>query len=128
MSWESRGKHGLRFYYRARRREGRIIKSCMGSGQAANVSWQLDLADRAQRKRARAQEREELAEFAAVADQVAEFCDFADLITRAALLIAGYHRPLQGSWRKRHGRKSASCSHSTVAANTGEVCSNRSGG
>ena len=85
MSWESRGKHGVRFYYRVQRRAGRLVKTCMGSGQAGQIAWQFDLADRAQRRRAREQDSEELAKFAAVADQVVAFCHYADVLTRAVL-------------------------------------------
>src|SRR4051794_40117551 len=106
MAWEVR--NGLRYYYRAARREGRTIKHYVGRGPAAELAARLDA--RARRERARAAEalRAEEGRCAEADRASGEFDAMYDLLVSAALHAAGFHRHRSGPWRRRrHGRAAA---------------------
>ena len=104
MAWEKRGRHARRYFYLSRRVGQKVRKVYMGSGANAHQSEQLDADARAERKRAREQERRLLAQYDAVAREIAEFSRYAELLARAVLIEAGFHRHKMGAWRRRRGR------------------------
>ena len=98
MAWEARG--GCRFYYRVVRDDGRVRRLYLGNGPVAELAARDAELRRAERQaRARSQARLEAAEAAS-----RELAELADLLVRAALVAAGYHRHDRGNWRKRRER------------------------
>lgn len=103
MAWEKRGSKG-RFYYRARKVDGQVVKEFVGQGPAAENIAKID-----------AQERVLLAKkcetfWASVGDHrqcdaiAGELNRCMDRIVRAGLLAIGYHVHSRSSWRKRRER------------------------
>ncbi len=98
MSYETR--RGQKYYYRARRVQGRVVKNYVGKGAAATRA----AAEVAQRNLDRlVQRRRELA----LENRLALFLDEFDLFwtasgraLRIALLAHNYHRR-RGEWRRR---------------------------
>ena len=97
MGWENR--EGGRYYYRAWRCEGRVVKEYVGSGPMAQLAERMDLAERekttqrmgrAKARRARIQQADAL---------VTTLAEVTDLLARAALLEAGYRQHHRGEWR-----------------------------
>src|SRR5947207_3921718 len=97
MPWES-GPRGRPYYTRTRRENGRVIREYVGVGQEGRQAAEEDEARRRQVEAERDAAR-------ALAEDVQKLAEFADLLARAALLAAGYHRPNRGPWRKRRVRK-----------------------
>ena len=100
--WESRGQR--RYFYRHVRVGGRPRRLYAGTGQAAELAATADALRRLNRE---VEARERLAE--PVRQREAEapllrLCDVTDVLARAALLAADYHRHARGSWRRRRGR------------------------
>ena len=98
MAWENRGNG--RYYYKKRRIGGRVVSEYIGSGALAGL---IAYQDQEEQKRREAQrellrlKREREAEQEAMINQVD---DYARTVTKAALLLAGYH-PHKGQWRRR---------------------------
>ena len=98
MAWEARG--GGRYYYKVSRDDGRVRRLYLGNGAVAELGARDAELRRAERRaRARSQARLEAAEAA-----TRELAELADLLARAALVAAGYHRHDRGNWRKRRER------------------------
>jgi hypothetical protein len=103
MGLEKRG--GRSYYYTAERVGGRVVKHYIGSGRVAAIAAQLTATWRAERTAERDAERaadrrarKELADLDAA---LAPLDELADLLARAALLAAGFHRHHRGEWRRR---------------------------
>jgi hypothetical protein len=102
VSWERRGDR--RYYYAAGRRDGRVVKRCLGAGAVAELT--ATLHEQARRDRAAAAaalraEQERLAELDRRGRDLDRRCA---LLVEAHLLLAGFHRPNYGPWRRRRGR------------------------
>ncbi len=97
MPWES-GPRGRPYYTRTRREDGRVIREYIGVGQEGKRAAEEDDARRRQAEADREAER-------ALAEDIESLSELADLLARAALLAAGYHRPNRGPGRKRRVRK-----------------------
>jgi hypothetical protein len=98
VAWEARG--GGRYYYRVVRDGGRVRRLYLGNNPVAELAARDAELRRAERQaRAHSQGRLEAAE--AVTRELAELTD---LLARAALVVAGYHRHDRGAWRKRRER------------------------
>jgi hypothetical protein len=102
MGWESRG--GRAYYYRGRRAGGRVVKEYVGAGPAADLVARHDALARDRRQAEAEAARRTADELAALDAAVAPLDELTDLVARAALLSAGYHRPNRGPWRKRRAR------------------------
>ena len=102
MPWETRLR-GYAYYTRTRRENGRRIREYIGIGQEARRAAEEDEARRRQVEADRDAAR-------ALAEDVQTLSELAELLARAALLAAGYHRPNRGPWRKRRVRKKPSAS------------------
>jgi hypothetical protein len=103
MGWEAR-ERGTRYYTRSRREGNRVVREYVGTGPLADLAAFQDEADRLRREeeaRAWRKEREDLEDLDATAGELFEL---AEILTRAALLVAGYRQHNRGEWRKPRGR------------------------
>ncbi len=98
MAWEER--KGNHYYYQSERSEdGRVVKKYIGSGEIAETIAHADETRRRAREARRAQEREELERLEALAAPILEIDQAADILARAHLVAAGYHKR-KGEWRR----------------------------
>ena len=108
MSWENR-EGGGRYYTRSHREGGRIVREYVGVGPVAELIAQADALERERREEEARAWREEREDLDALDARTRELDEFAELLTRAALLAAGYRQHERGEWRKlRERNKSAS--------------------
>ena len=101
MAWQV--VDGRKYYYRATRLAGRPVRRYVGA--AGSPAAELAAADADQRRLQReAAARERLAEQARQREAEAplvRLCAASDVLTRAALLAAGFHQHHRGQWRRR---------------------------
>jgi hypothetical protein len=95
MGWE-RG----RYYTRSRKVKGRVVRQYVGCGRTGKLAARADERRRAQRLAEAAAWVQEKRHLAAVDEAVSDLCGLADLVSCAALLAVGYHRPKR-QWRKK---------------------------
>ncbi len=100
MGWD-RG----RYYTRSERVNGRVVRQYVGCGKAGELAAEMDARERAQRKAEAQENREEQARYQALDDQLAALDELADMMSRAALVAAGYHQHHRGEWRRKRVRK-----------------------
>jgi hypothetical protein len=99
MPWELRGR---RFYYtRSKRLNGRVVREYIGTGAIAELAAAADLLRQGDRRAAAAALRGEQARWRAALAPLLELSRAVDVVVRAALLAAGYHRHSRSSWRKK---------------------------
>ena len=101
MSWEQRGSAKHRYYYRARKINGKVIKHCLGRGVPARLAARQDAKRRAIREAERAAilaERQQMTEPELIMDELDQT---STLLLEATLLGGNYHRHNYGVWRKR---------------------------
>ena len=107
VAWELRPS-GRRYYYRARRVRGRVVKEYVGGGQLAVHASRTDGArrDRAAQERAELLERlRQLDATHAPVDKALRALEEAtDAQLHAAYEAAGFHRHCRGEWRRKRGR------------------------
>jgi hypothetical protein len=99
MPWSQAGKR--RYFYRSERRDGRPVRVYVGAGEAAELAAaaeDLRRLDRAIDARERLEEQVRLQEAEA---PLLELCEATDVLARAALTAAGFHRHSRGEWRRR---------------------------
>jgi hypothetical protein len=99
MGLERRG--GRSYYYTAERVGGRVVKCYIGSGRVAAIAAQFDAIRRQERDAEQAAVRRARDELAALDAAVTPLDELADLLARAAMLAAGFHRHHRGEWRRR---------------------------
>jgi hypothetical protein len=99
MAWESRNGRG-RYYTRSHRENGRIVREYVGTGETAERIAALDAAHRATREAERAALRAEREAALALDAELASLHRTVDILTRGALLAAGFERHKR-QWRKR---------------------------
>ena len=104
MAWETRNGTG-RYYTRSVKRDGRVCREYIGQGPVAEAIAQLDGLDRDRREFEHWQQREAERQRSAQDEQVRDFCEQVDLLTRLALVSAGYHQHDRGEWRRRRGEE-----------------------
>jgi|SRR6516165_914907 hypothetical protein len=92
-----------RYYTRSRKLNGRVVREYVGSGEVARLVAQLDMIEREKREAERAGLRMERGELEALDARVKEMHRTADLLARAALVVAGFHQHHRGEWRKKRG-------------------------
>ncbi len=97
--WESRERGGL-YYTRTRREGGRVVREYVGTGPFAELAAQYDALDRLRREEEARVWREERERLEALDAETRELNDLAELLTRAALLAAGYRQHERGEWRR----------------------------
>ena len=98
MGWEDR--NGNSYYYRKRREGKRVISEYMGGGLSGQFAEILDMEDRQEADYRRRELGEQKLQAAPIDNQVNEIEEYTRTITRACLLLAGYHTH-KGQWRKR---------------------------
>ncbi len=100
--WERRERGGL-YYTRSRKVGGRVVREYVGSGPLAELAARMDTLERRQREEEAKAWREEKERLEALDGPVEELCEAAEVLARAALVVAGYHQHKRGEWRKRRG-------------------------
>ena len=98
MAWERRG--GNLYYYQAEREDGRVRKRYIGAGEAAELVAHADATIRRTRTERRKRARAELEGSRRLASAGDELNDAAEVLARAEMLAAGYHKR-KGEWRRR---------------------------
>ncbi len=99
MAWEAR-KRGGRYYTRSRKVAGRVIREYVGAGVLGEIAALEDEYKRRCREEEAAYWREERERLDAFDREARELDDLAELLTRAALLEAGYRQHERGEWRR----------------------------
>lgn len=103
MGWEPR--NGGVYFYRAARRDGRVVRTYLGNGAAAALAAEIDAEAKARRRaeaEALAAERARLAPADGVMAALDRACR---LVLEAALLADGYRRRNYSRWRRRRVRQ-----------------------
>jgi hypothetical protein len=98
MAWEDR--NGRRYYYRKRREGRRVVSEYIGAGVAGELSAMLDAEDRSISRQDRAAWQATKQSADDLATQARRVEKFTKALTRAALMLSGYHAPSR-EWRKR---------------------------
>jgi len=107
MAWERRERGGL-YYTRSKKVNGRIVREYVGGGLLGEVSARMDANERRQREEEASLWREERERLEALDGLTEGLYEAAEVLTRAALVAAGYHQHRRGEWRrKRRGRQSS---------------------
>lgn len=114
MGWEWRGTN--RYYYRARKVNGRTVKEYVGTGEIAHLCAQMDVLESQRAELDRLEKQWAWADFteglAGVEAVVSGLCRQSGAIVAAALTAAGYHQHKRGEWRKKRMAKN----NTTLAA------------
>src|SRR5215217_5036910 len=97
MGWEER--RGRPYYYRSVREGKRVRKQYVGGGALGQLIAQLDELERLQREEEKASWREEWDRLQRSAEFLRELEEAAEILTRAWLLAAGFHKH-KGEWRR----------------------------
>jgi hypothetical protein len=98
MGWEER--NGNRYYYRKRRYGRTVISEYCGSGWLAEIQATLDEIERIERKQAQQARRQVEAQTRGLHGDFNMVEDLSRALTRASMLLSGYH-PHKGQWRKK---------------------------
>jgi hypothetical protein len=97
MGWEER--RGRPYYYRSVREGKRVRKEYVGGGALGQLLAQLDELGRLQRKEEETLCKEERERLERSAGFLRELEEAAEILTRAQLLVAGFHKR-KGEWRR----------------------------
>lgn len=100
MAWENR--NGRDYYYRKRRVGRRVVSEYIGSGIMAELTAELDQADRERRQAERDRLRAIQEENQAVDSSLDAQEKATRVLVRAYLLAMGFH-PHKQQWRRRRG-------------------------
>ena len=102
MGWEFHGQR--RYYTRSRKANGRVVREYIGGGAIGELAAAADALRHVERRIARAARQAEQARLEEALVPSLQLWQVAELVARAELLLAGYHRHDRGKWRrKRHG-------------------------
>ena len=102
MAWERRGSK--EYYYRSERRGGRPVRRYVGADGNATAALASAAADlrRLEREVAARERHAERERLRGVEAALQKLCEASDIVARAALVGAGYHRH-GGEWRRSRG-------------------------
>jgi hypothetical protein len=103
MPWQEIGSR--RYYYRCMRRHGRPIRQYVGTGQVAELAATEDSRRRVEREIETRERLAEEARFFEGQEPLLRLFQSMEVVARAALTAAGYHRHQRGEWRQHHGRE-----------------------
>ena len=92
-------RNGRVYYYRSRRDGEKVRKVYVGAGDFAQVAARLDEAERLRREEEITRWRKEKKRLEASTAFVKELEEAAEILTRAQLLVAGFHKR-RGEWRR----------------------------
>jgi hypothetical protein len=98
VAWERRGDN--LYYYQAERENGRVQKRYIGTGEVAELISHADRTIQRTRAERRERERAEIEEAQSLASSADELHEALQILARAEMLAAGYHRH-KGEWRRR---------------------------
>ena len=98
MAWERRGSN--LYYYQSERVDGRVRKKYVGTGDVAEAIAHADGTIRRTRDVRRERGRARLEEARGLAAAGDELHEAAEILARAQMVAAGYHRR-KGEWRRR---------------------------
>jgi hypothetical protein len=101
MGWEMRGGGGP-YYFRCRWVDGRPACQYVGKGPAARLAADADQVERLERQAATAAWQATSTAAERASRPAFELHGGCELLARAHLLAAGYHRH-EAEWRRRHG-------------------------
>jgi hypothetical protein len=90
------------YYYRSRREAARFTRTYLGSGAAAQLLAAQDQARRLARQEARAAQKAHEDRRRDIDRQLDDLIKALDVLTRASLVVAGYHRHHRSEWRRKH--------------------------
>lgn len=96
MGWD-KGK----YYTRSRKVDGRVVREYVGSGRLAAVSAERDARGREQRRNETQAVRQEMNCLDELDGELRALAETAEVIARAALVVAGFRQHKRGEWRKR---------------------------
>jgi hypothetical protein len=103
MPWETRHQNKS-YYYRARKLNGRVVKTYIGTGPLAEELAEADARQRQERLQRSAERKQRQDELSAIDAPLEGFNDAVEVLTRASLVDAGYHFHRSSEWRRRrHG-------------------------
>ena len=98
MPWARVGSR--RYYYRSQRVAGRPVRRYVGTGPVAELAAAADELRKLKRAiEARERQGEQVRHRQAEAPLLA-LCGVTDVLSRAALVAAGYYRHDRGAWRR----------------------------
>lgn len=89
-----------RYYTRSRKVAGQVIREYVGIGPVAKVAAQMDAIKSQEREAKRAERLAMQSTLDAIDGALVEFDQLVQLVTRAALVAAGYRQHHRGEWRK----------------------------
>ena len=92
-------RNGCVYYYKSRRDGKKVRKVYLGAGDFAHLAAKLDEAERLRREEEVAYWRKEKERLEASAGFVKELEGAAEILTRAQLLVVGFHKH-KGEWRR----------------------------
>ena len=92
-------RDGNLYYYRSVRDGEKVRKVYVGAGEIARISHEGDILRRTEREAQREKQRAELERLDALAAPVKELSEAAEVLARAHLIAAGYHRH-KGEYRR----------------------------
>ncbi len=102
----NRDKRG--YYYRSERHGTKVHRQYIGKGEGAESMAMFEAIEREKREEAALLTKEEMTQLDDIDSQLKTLSEDVELIARAAMMVAGYHRHNRGEWRKRRGRNSNS--------------------
>jgi hypothetical protein len=95
-------RNGNLYYYRSVRDGEKVRKVYWGSGELARIAHEREIMNRAARQHERRESAKELERLKALAAPVLELSEAAEILVRAHLIDAGYHRR-KGEYRRARG-------------------------
>jgi hypothetical protein len=102
MSWETRSSGG-RYYTRSIRRNGRVVREYLGTGELAEIFAEDDKLQREIRNAEAMQLTQERKRDQQI-DQLLDLLgDHVDCLSKGVLIASGYHQHKRSEWRKRSG-------------------------
>ena len=94
-------RNGRPYYYRHKRKNGKVIREYVASGPLALQAAELDAREREQRRAKRAADEDKRMQYEAARIPLLDLIDRTATLADALLIDAGYHRQNRGRWRRR---------------------------
>jgi hypothetical protein len=98
MPWERVGLR--RYYYRSERVSGRPVRRYVGTGSVADLAAAADDLRKLKRAIEARESRGEQVRHHQAEAPLLSLCGVTDVLSRAALMAAGYFRHDRGAWRR----------------------------